>query len=358
MLYYIELINSLKRGVLAPVYLFYGEESYLLERALQRFREYFSAEGETDLNCEVLDGETLTPADIITRAEAAPFFSGKRLLIVKGPTFIQGKPAAAKGKSTPGPAGDESEPEEKTTSKEKALLDYFENPSSSSCLILVADADPDKRKKVFRVIKKNGRVVEFTYLSKGDLRQWLDRKAKTSGKTLEPRAAEALLNRAGPALQKLAMEWEKLDTYTAGRDGIKLADVEQLVTPTEEDNIFAIMDAIGQRRIGEALRGVRELLAAKEPPPRLLAMITRQIRLLLQVTDLSARGYKEKEIIAKLKLHPFVYRKITAQKRNFTQSALIEAIRYLATLETDIKTGRREFYPALETFLLKINIDV
>ena len=361
MLYYIELINSLKRGVLAPVYLFCGEETYLLERALLRFAEYFSAAGEDELNCESLDGEALTPAEIIARAEAAPFFSDKRLLIVKNPSFIREnireKPAGTKDKKAISGGADGDVAGEKATPNEKVLLNYFENPAPSTCLILVVRGVPDKRKRIFRSIKKNGRVVEFTYLSKGDLRQWLDRRAKAAGKTLELGAAEVLLNRAGPSLQNLAMEWEKLDNYTAGRDGIKRADVEQLVTPAAEENIFAIMDAMCNRRSWEALRGVKELLLAKEPPPRLLAMIARQFRLLLQITDLSARGAQEKEIIAKLKLHPFVYRKIAAQKNNFSQAALIEALQTLATLDADMKTGRQEFYPALETFLLKMSLD-
>ena len=354
MLYYLELINSLKRGVLAPVYLLYGVETYLMERALQRFVEYFSAAGEAEFDGEVLDGEALAPADLIARAEAAPFFSDKRLLLVKNPAFLQGKPPGVKDKKAPELASELQE--EQTTNKEKALLHYFENPAPSTCLVLAVHGVPDKRKKLFRAVKKNGRAVEFTYLGKADLSQWLARKAKAAGKKIEPSAAAALLNSAGPALQNLAMEWEKLDNFTAGRDRVLLADVEQLVTPTVEENIFAIMDAMGNRRTWEALRGVRELLLAKEPPPRLLAMIARQFRLLLQITDLSARGVQEKEIIAKLKLHPFVYRKIAAQKNNFSQAALIEALQALATLDADLKTGRQEFYPALETFLLKISL--
>ena len=138
---------------------------------------------------------------------------------------------------------------------------------------------------------------------------------------------------------------------------ITAEDVGQLVTPAIEDNIFVIMDAIGQKRCRDALRDIRELLLAKEPASRILAMIARQFRLLLQISDLSGRGMKEKEIISKLKLHQFVYRKISAQKVNFSKKQLIEIISVLANLDTDIKTGKQEFYPALETLLLKISLN-
>jgi DNA polymerase-3 subunit delta len=351
MQYYTELLNSLKRGVLAPIYLFYGEEGYLREQAVRRFIEFFASDEEDDFNCELIDGETTEPAEIVALAETVPFFSDKRLVIVKNPWFFRAK-AGDKGTTS---AGTGKKPKKESTSnQENLLLNYLGNPLTSTCLIFTTGELPDKRRKLFKSIKKNGRTIEFTYLKKGDINRWLHQKGRERGKEIEKGAAEFLIDAVGPSLHNLHNELEKLCSFTAGGQDIKLVDVEQLVTPLLEDNIFAVVDAIGHQRSWEALRGIKELLAAKEPPLRLLSMIARQFRLLLQVRDLTDRGYVPREIISQLKLPPYVYQKIAAQTGNFSQPLLIEAITAISRLEMDLKSGRQEFYPALETYLLKL----
>ena len=364
MQYYVELLNSLKRGVVSPVYLFYGEETYLREQGIQRFREFFSPEGDSDLNCELVDGEDITPAEVVTLAKTVPFLGDKRLLVVQNPGFLKASPTstgtkekAAAEKKTTAAEKKKAAKEEKASSQEQVLLDYLENPNTSTCLIFTTSAPVDRRKKLFRSLKKNGRVVEFTFLKRGDLRRWLAKRAAESGKKLQAQGAEALLDSVGLSMLKLDAEIEKLCAFTGEWEEITAADVAQLVTPTIEENIFAIVDAIGLRRCGEALRGIRDLLAAKEPPMRLLAMISRQFRILLQISDLASRGNTSRDICSTLKLHPFVYERMATQKNNFSLRQLADALTAITELETAVKNGSREFYPALETYLLKLSIE-
>ncbi|OPX80987.1 MAG: DNA polymerase III subunit delta [Pelotomaculum sp. PtaB.Bin013] len=346
MKYFIELLNSLKRGVVAPVYLFYGEETYLREQAVSRFKDYLVKDGGSGLNYDLIDGEAVNPADIVARAETLPFFSDKRLVVVKNPLFLKNRQA--------GESISETEEEAKVPDKEKLLLNYLENPLTSTCLVFTTGGPVDKRKKIFRSIKKNGRAIDFTFLRKGELGRWLAQKAGAAGKKFDAEAGDAFLGSVGPSLQNLVMELDKLFCYTAGREVITLSDVRRVSAPGVEDNIFAIVDAIGGKRCGEALAGIKEMLAAKEPPLRLLSMISRQFRLLLQVSDLTGRGCSAREISGRLKIPPFVYQKIASQCHNFDQSLLIGVFESLSELETAVKAGRQEFYPAIETYLLKL----
>lgn len=348
MKYFIELLNSLERGVVAPVYLFYGEETYLREQAVSRFKDYFVKDGGTGLNYDLIDGETVNPADIVAKAETLPFFSDKRLVVIRNPLFLKARRA--------GESISETEEEAKVPEKEKLLLNYLENPLTSTCLVFTTGEAVDKRKKIFRLIKKNGRAIDFTFLRKGELGRWLVQKAGAAGKKFDAEAGDVFLESVGPLLQNLVMELDKLFNYTAGREVITLADVRRVSAPRVEDNIFAIVDAIGGKRCGEALAGIKEMLAAREPPLRLLSMISRQFRLLLQVTDLTGRGCSAQEISGKLKIPPFVYQKIASQCHNFDQSQLISVFESLSELETAVKAGRQEFYPAIETYLLKLCI--
>lgn len=349
MKYFIELLNSLKRGVVAPVYFFYGEETYLREQAVLRFKESLIKDGASDLNYDLMDGDAVTPADIVARAEIVPFFSDKRLVVVRDATLFKAS------KQTTGTVGEANE-KAKAPEKERLLLDYLKDPLTSTCLIFTTGESPDKRKKLFQLIKKNGRAIDFTYLSRGELARWLAQKAKVAGRQFTPEAAGAFLDSAGPSLQKLVMELDKLFHYTAGCEVIALENVRQVCRPTVEENIFAIVDALGNKRCREALSGIKEMLAAKEPPARLLSMICRQFRLLLQVQDLIERGYPVREIPARLKMHQFVYNKIAAQCKNFDRSRLAGTLEAMLELDVAVKSGRQQFYPALETYLLKLCI--
>ncbi|OPY57943.1 MAG: DNA polymerase III subunit delta [Pelotomaculum sp. PtaU1.Bin035] len=175
-----------------------------------------------------------------------------------------------------------------------------------------------------------------------------------AGRKFTREAVDAFLESAGPSLQKLVMELDKLFNFTVGCEVITLADVLQSCPPKMEENIFAIVDALGNKRCGEALAGVRDMLAAKEPPLRILSMISRQFRLLLQARELMGRGCTAREIQGRLNVHPYVCQKITAQCDNFDYDRLVDAIGSLLELDVSVKTGRQEFYPALETYLLKL----
>lgn len=343
---FIEFDASLKRGVIAPVYLFYGEETYLRDLAMLRLKEYCEQVGQAGLDVDVIEGETTDPAEIAARAETLPFFAARRLVMVKNPSFLK---SSRRGGEAGG--GGESKP----TGRESALIEYIKNPSPSTCLVFSTGEAVDKRKRLFQAIKKYGREMEFTYLSPGDLTRWVAKRAGQSGRRFAPGAANVLLDAAGPSLQALSLEIEKLIHYTAGREVITTEEIRLLCPPRLEENIFTVVDAVGSRRYREALTGIKDMLAAKEPPLKILSMIARQFRILLMVRDLNERGCPAREVAERLKIHPFVAQKAAAQSRNFSKPLLIRALAGLSELDMGVKTGKMEFYPAMETFLLTLS---
>lgn len=345
--YYTELLNSLKRGVVHPVYLFYGEEGYLREQAAGRLINFCREGGGSDFNIDLIDGETAGPGDIVASAETLPLFAAKRLVVVKNPPFF--KAAKRAGREAP------AETEEKPAARgETVLLKYLKDPLCSTILVFNTGEPVDKRKRIFKAIKEAGKAVEFTYMKRNELARLLTQKADKAGRKFAGRALDELLDTVGPSLQKLSVEFDKLLNYTVQSGVINLDDVRRLCPPVLEDNIFTIVDAVGNRRCGEALSGIKDMLAAKEPPLRILAMITRQFRLLLQVHDLAGRGCPPREIASRLKIHPYVAQKLAAQCRNYSRESLICAFQSLLEVDVAVKTGRQEFYPAVEHFILKL----
>ncbi|NHM27302.1 DNA polymerase III subunit delta [Desulfofundulus sp. TPOSR] len=344
MKYYLDLINDLEKGNIAPVYLFYGQESFLHEKAVQRFREKLLMPPAGEFNLDILDGEEVTEGDIVVRAQTPPFMAGWRLVVVRHAPFFTGSPGTSSNKRTRASSRDTATP----------LLAYMQKPTPTTCLIFTTTHPVDQRGRLFKSLKETGRVVEFTYLKTRDLVRWLEKQARLAHKTITPAAAGLLVRRVGPSLFVLSQEMAKLISYTGCRETILEEDIYRLTVPALEENIFNVVDAIGERRIGAALKGIRELLQQGQTGPAILAMVARQFRLILQTLELNAGKRSPGEAAAKLGVHPFVAQKLLAQSCNFTREQVVTALQKLLDLDRAVKRGRLEFYPGIEMLLLEM----
>lgn len=342
--YYQGLINSLQRGVISPVYLFYGEEGYLKQKAVAKFRETVLT-AAADFNFDLIEGDQTDAGTVAALAENLPFMAEKRLVVVKNaPWFKSGR------KHKNDVDGAAEEPDSGTAAP---LVDYLNNPLASTCLILITDDPVDKRKKLFKALTKIGQAVEFAPLKRTETARWVTDRCREAGKTISSGTVEVLLNMVGqPGLTGLTAELSKLITFVGTAKEITAPDVRQVVTSNLENSIFQVVDAVASRRGGPALAGIKGMLALKEPPQRIIAMLARQFRLIVQVMELHLQHYPEKEIAAKLGLHPFVAKKALAQSRGLTTARASRMLEQLADLDVAVKTGRQEFYPAIEWLII------
>jgi len=346
--YYKSLLNSLERGVVSPVYLFYGEEEYLKEKALAKFKEVLLPQA-ADFNLDILDGETIEPSTVVSLAENLPFMAERRLVIVKNAHWFKGKGKVKVAEEKP-------EEENKSSGKEGPLLTYLSQPSPTTCLIFVVGDTVDRRKKLFKYVESVGNAIDFKALKPADLVSWVINRVKTGGKKMNAAAARTLVEANGKlGLLNLEKEVEKLMTYVGGSTEITMEDVNQVAVANVEQNIFTVVDQAVSGNASKALYGIRELLALKEQPPKILAMLARQFRLALQVASLAEEGCTDKEVARKLGLHDFAVRKALLQAKKTGMAKLAWAMEQLAQIDADIKKGRQEFLPAIENILITLN---
>ncbi len=336
MRYYEKLLNSLKRGVVSPVYLFFGDEVYLRESIIEHFKKALLPQG-ADFNIDVIDGETADPGVVVHMASTPPFMAERRLVLVKNPPWFSN----IKGRSD-------------KADDQKVLLEYLADPLTTTCLIFNVHNTVDKRKKIYKAAAKAGEAVEFVKLKPAELEKWLDLQMKKLGKKMDKPAREMLISGTATGLTGLVPEWQKLITYVGSRETITEADVKQVVYRSVEYRIFDVTDAIGRCQYAKALTGIQELLANNEKAQVIITMIARQFRLMLQVKELSKRPLNAAEIARIINEKPYPVQNALKVCKNFSRLQLINAITDLAQLDADIKTGRQEFYPGIETLLLSL----
>ncbi|MEG6614852.1 DNA polymerase III subunit delta [Peptococcaceae bacterium 1198_IL3148] len=347
MQYYEKLVNSAKRGVVAPVYLFYGDEVYLREKAVEQFKQGLLLQA-ADFNMDILDGETTDVHDVVNMAGTPPFMAEKRLVLVKNPPWF----SASKRKSSK----QNDNVEDSKQAGLEPLIKYLNNPLLTTCLIFNCHDAVDRRKKIFKLVEKVGEAVNFEILKPKDIAKWLEVQARKHHKKLDPQAKELLITSTTMGLTGLVAEWQKLLTYVGKNETITIEDAKKVVHQSVEYRIFDVLDAIGACKYDLALKGIRELLANKEPPQIILAMVARQFRLMLQVNELARYGLPALEIAKRINEKLYPVQNALKLGKNFNRDQLIAALSALAQLDADVKTGRQEFYPGLERLLLDLAV--
>ena len=154
-------------------------------------------------------------------------------------------------------------------------------------------------------------------------------------------------------MENLEQELEKLFSYCMGKEEIEIADIEAICTTQITNKIFEMVEAVAGKNQKKALDYYYDLLALKEPPMRILYLLTRQFKLLLEVKDLSGKRYDKASIAKTVGLHPFVAGKYMQQCRTFEKKELRAILEDAVDTEEMVKTGRLNDIMSVELFIVK-----
>lgn len=348
--YYSSFVDSLKNGKAAPVYLFYGKEVFLQKRAVNKLKEAILEQGTSEFNMVVMDGNEIPMDQVISLAGTFPFMAQKRLVVVKdAPIFRNSRKIAGGAGSV-----QSGKKAENLNKEEQELLKYLDNPAPFTCLVFVIQDSPDKRKKVFKRLLEMGMAIDFKTLGHEDILSWLAYEARSAGKRLDVKAGNELMARAGTSLNILENELAKVINYAGSKEKITVKEVRSVVSGSLESSVFDMVDALGEGNYVEALNRIKDLLLNKQPPQLILSLIARQFRLILAFAHPPNRALSQKEVEKQLKIHPYVARKIRRQSRNFNQDIAEYALKKLLEVDIAVKTGKQDFYPAIETMVVNI----
>lgn len=332
-------------------YIFHGEDEFSRTEQVSRFRAQMGDPQFADLNTLQFDGRKVTLGELQHACDAVPFLSDKRLVLVEG-MLARFEPRRAKSDN------EEGEPSEEAANPAlaKELKEYLTRLPDSTRLVFLESKTLAKNNPILKHAaedKKNAHVKEFAEPKARDLPKWIRDRVKEKGGTIEPGAVEELAAHVGTDLRLLDIEVDKLMTYRNGQT-IRAEDVRTLVASVHESDVFALVDALGQREAGAALKLLHAQLDHNAAPGYLLSMIVRQFRLLLQMKDLAARGKTLDAAREQLKLHPFVAEKTWKQALNFSLPQLEAIYQKLLDVDVAIKTGRSEPVVALDVLIVEL----
>ena len=316
--------EDIKTGQFKQIYLLYGNEAYLKKQYKDKLKKAL-ADAEDTMNFSAFEGKDINVKEVIDLAETLPFFAERRVILIENSGFFKN-------------AADE-------------MAEYIKQAAPTTYFLFVEE-EVDKRSKMYKAVKNAGKIVEFAEQNEDVLTRWVLGRLKREDKKITGSVMQLFLSKTGTDMGNIDRELEKLFCYTMGRDVITAEDVEAVTTEQISNKIFDMVNAVAEHNQKKALDLYYDLLALKEPPMRILFLISRQFQILFNVKSATAKRVDNRTIAQKAGIPEFAVRRNQAQARNFTQEQLRQALEDGVFYEEAVKTGRMNDQMAVELFLL------
>lgn len=329
---YGNLMHELKEGKTSRMYLFFGEEKFLMEMALRPVKQFYVSNGAESLDYYVKDctNAELDRNDFAGLVGTPPFMSRSRVTVIKNSGWWSNR-----APSSPKDIED-------WKSCLSGIPDY--------ALVIFLEDKVDKRKKqLLDFADQTGEVFEFAIQDEEELGKWIRKKFADHQIAISSDCVASLISRVDSSMQVLLNEINKITLYCLNRD-VKKIDMQlldRLSIPDVHASVFNMTDAIGMKDAGRALSIFNDLILLKEPIPKIRLMLARHFRQLICAKELGDYN----AVINELKVRPFVARNLINQSRGFSLNQL-ERI-YGLCFESDqwVKNGRMEERTSVEVLL-------
>jgi DNA polymerase III subunit delta len=282
------------------IYLLTGEE-FLAGEALDKIR----AETQSDPLSEVALDASVPAQHIIEALETASLLGGTRLVVVESAQDLRKEHL-------------------------EALERYLETPSHTSVLVAVAAG---RNAKLTELAKRSGTVVSLDAPRGRRLVSWIKKQGRVHKLTVDDRAAWALTDTVGNELRDLDGALSQLATHLGSGSKVGAADVRKAFSRLADERIYAFTDAVGERRMGDAMGTLRRLLEQGEPPLVLFGALSNHVRRLLQ----AHRFDSTRSAGTFFGMPDWRTERLLAQARTYREEELISAMRLLAETDVEMK---------------------
>lgn len=332
------LEKELKTGNLNSIYLFYGEELFLIENAVKKIKNQF---GKTIKGINFISIDDTNIQELISDIETPAFGYEKKLIIARNTNILKRE---GKRKST-----------ELVKIREK-LDDYIkenEDIIKQTVILVFIEEDVDSRFALYKTLDKIGTVCKVDFQKPIQLEKRMLSICNSYQVKIDNSTMKYFVETCGTNMQELINEIRKLIEY-AGKDGtIKKEDIDLLTIKKLENVIFDLTDNLGKRETKKALEVLQNLINNKEPIQKILINLYNHFKK-LYFTKLAVKD--NKDLVSSLNLKPnqtFLTGKYKMQAGYFKESELKKILQELRDLDYNYKNGLIDLNIGLEAILCR-----
>jgi DNA polymerase-3 subunit delta len=331
---YDDFIGSVKGKGYAPVYLFIGEENYLIEECIDHIIGDLLTPDTKAFNLDVVYGSKADARQVLAHAASFPMMSERRIVIVKEFEKILGSDTA-----------------------KEIFSAYIERPLASTCLVLVAE-NPDFRTKPFTDLKKSGMVFSFNPLYDNQVPTWIAVRCKKIGMEADAEACRLIQAYVGNSLRSIQNELEKLSTYLGNRTRVTVEDIADVVGVSRGYTVFDLQNAIGKKDVESALAIIKRMIEIGEQPQMVIVMLTRYFSILCKIQDLINRKASEAEIISATRVSPYYLKDYMEAAKKISSIQIDLAFSVLLEADIQLKSTSPDPYHLMEMLVYSLIRDL
>ncbi|MFS4491765.1 DNA polymerase III subunit delta [Maribacter sp. 2308TA10-17] len=302
-----QIVKDINDGNIKPIYLLTGEEPYYIDRISEFIEQNVLAEEERGFNQMVLYGKDVTVEDIIGNAKRFPMMAERQVVIVKEAQHLA-----------------------RTIDK---LSSYAENPQPSTVLVLCYKYSKfDKRKKVYKTIKKTGLVFESKKLYENKVADWIRKVLQGKGYRITPKASSLLVEFLGTDLSKINNELEKLKLVLPKEKEITPLDIEENIGISKDYNNFELKKAIGERNVVKATRILNYFAQNPKDNPFVVTVTLLNTFFTQLLKYHGMKDHNPKSVASVLGINPYFVNEYQVAARNYPMkkvSSIVSSLREL-----------------------------
>ncbi|MCF6366478.1 MAG: DNA polymerase III subunit delta [Bacteroidales bacterium] len=243
-----DIIKDLKNKIYKPIYFLYGEESYFIDQISDYIAEHVLDEAEKAFNQTVLYGKDSKIEDVINTAKRFPMMANHQVIIVK----------------------------EAQNLKQIEKIEYYaEQPLNSTILVInYKSKNFDKRKRVYKALKKNAVIFESKKLYENQVASWINSYLKNKKYSVSPVSSKLLTDFLGTDLSKISNELDKLMISLPEGTTITPEHIEKNIGISKDFNVFELQNALGNKDVLKANRIINHFAANPKDNPMVVTIIS------------------------------------------------------------------------------------
>ncbi|WP_281225129.1 DNA polymerase III subunit delta [Flavobacterium aquiphilum] len=307
----VKIVNDIKGGNIKPIYFLMGEEPYYIDKLSEYIEINVLAEEEKGFNQTVLYGRDVSIEDVVSTAKRYPMMADRQVVIIK-----------------------EAQELSRTIDK---IESYVENPMPSTVLVFCYKYKTlDKRKKVTKLLAKNGIVYESKKLYENQVGDWIKRVLSGKKYSIEPKASAMLVEFLGTDLSTINKELEKLQIILPAGSTISAKDIEENIGFSKDYNVFELRKAIGERDQLKAYK-IAENFAQNPKDNPIVMTVGLVFSFFVQL--LKYHGLKDKNpknVASALGVNPFFLKDYDVAVKNYPMKKVSQIVASLR--DTDVKS--------------------
>ena len=316
--------NHIKENNFSKAYLLFGDEDYLKSTYKKRLINAIS--GDDTMNLSYYEGKDIDVQDVVDTSNTLPFFADKRLIVIENSGFLK--------------------------NSSESIASAIKNAPESTCFIFVEN-EVDKRNKTYKALIENGYVCEMKKQTEDTLMTWAAKMFKDAGKKITRDNMAYFLAKTGNDMNNIKNEADKIIAYTGAADEITMEDIDLICTVQTEEHVFAMIDSISEKNKDKVMRLYSDLVALKEPPMKILALLGRQFATLMAVKEMAQEGHPAQVVAEKLGIRSYYIGKYISQSKSFTLKQLRQAVEDCVEADYSIKSGLMTDTYAVELVIMK-----